>query len=87
MKNLFDVVIVANGEFPLNKIPLDILRNARHIIACDGAIGNVPQAEVVIGDGDSVPMAFHDRLIHIDEQEDNDLTRQHATVCRKDGRK
>jgi thiamine pyrophosphokinase len=75
MNTLFDVVIVANGEFPLNKTPLDILRNARHIVACDGAIGNVPQAEVVIGDGDSVPMAFHDRLIHIDEQEDNDLTK------------
>lgn len=75
MNTLFDVVIVANGEFPTKELPLGILRSAKHIVACDGAIRNVPQAEVVIGDGDSVPTAFHDRLIHIDEQEDNDLTK------------
>lgn len=75
MNTLFDVVIVANGEFPTNGLPLDILKNAKHIIACDGAIKKVPQAEVVVGDGDSVPSAFHDRLVQIDEQEDNDLTK------------
>lgn len=75
MKTEFDVVIVANGEFPTNEIPLDILKNARHIVACDGAIKHVPQAEVVVGDGDSVPTAFHDRIIQIEEQEDNDLTK------------
>lgn len=71
----FDVVIVANGEFPTNELPLGMLSNAKHIVACDGAIRNVPQAEVVIGDGDSVPTVFHDRLIQVDEQEDNDLTK------------
>jgi thiamine pyrophosphokinase len=75
MNTLFDVVIVANGEFPKNEIPLSILKNAKHIVACDGAIKNVPQAEVVVGDGDSVPPAYHDRLIRIEEQEDNDLTK------------
>lgn len=73
MNTEFDVVIVANGEFPTHEIPLGILKNAKHIVACDGAIKNVPQAEVVVGDGDSVPAAFHDRLIQIEEQEDNDF--------------
>jgi thiamine pyrophosphokinase len=75
MKTLFDVAVVANGEFPTHEIPLGILRNVRHIVACDGAIMNVPHAEVVVGDGDSVPTAYHDRLIQIEEQEDNDLTK------------
>ena len=75
MSEKFDVVIVANGEFPKHEIPLGIMKNARHLVACDGAIRNVPQAEVVVGDGDSVPAAYHDRLIQIEEQEDNDLTK------------
>ena len=75
MNTLFDVVIVGNGVFPTNEIPLGILKNARHIVACDGAIKHVPQAEVVVGDGDSVPTAYQDRLIKIEEQEDNDLTK------------
>ena len=75
MNTQFDVVIVANGEFPTTEIPLGILKNAKHIVACDGAIKNVPQAEVVVGDGDSVPTIYHDKLIQIEEQEDNDLTK------------
>jgi len=75
MNTLFDVVIVANGDFPTHEIPLDILKKARHIVACDGAIKHVPQAEVVVGDGDSMPAVYHDRLIQIEEQEDNDLTK------------
>lgn len=75
MNTQFGVVIVANGEFPTNEIPLGILKNAKHIVACDGAIKNVPQAEVVVGDGDSVPTIYHDKLIQIEEQEDNDLTK------------
>ena len=71
----FDAVILANGQFPSHPIPLDILKNANHIVCCDGAIKNVPQAEVVVGDGDSIPAALHDRLIQITEQDDNDQTK------------
>ena len=71
----FDAVIIANGEFPTHDVPLDILKNARHIVACDGAIKNVPQAEAVVGDGDSIPSSYQDRLIRIEEQYDNDLTK------------
>ena len=75
MKEVYDAVIVANGQFPTHAIPLDILKNTSHIICCDGAIKNVTQAEVVVGDGDSVPEAYRDRLIQITEQDDNDLTK------------
>lgn len=71
----FDAVIVANGTFPSHPMPLAILKKAPHVVACDGAVRYVPDAEVVVGDGDSVPAEYHDRLIQIHEQEDNDLTK------------
>ena len=74
-KEVFDAVIVANGLFPTHAIPLAILQHAKHIVACDGAICHVPQAETGIGDGDSIPEAVRHKLIRIDEQEDNDLTK------------
>ena len=78
-KETFDAVIVANGQFPTHAIPLNILHHAEHLIACDGAI--VPLHSeglgeaVIIGDGDSVEEAFRSKLIRIDEQDDNDLTK------------
>lgn len=76
MKNiLFDAVVVANGQFPIHKVPLSILSRAPHIVACDGAVIHVPHAEAIVGDGDSVPAEYGERLIRIDEQEDNDLTK------------
>ena len=75
MKEEFDAVIVANGQFPSHAVPLDILKGARHIVCCDGAIHHVPSAEVIIGDGDSVPDEYRNRLICIEEQDDNDLTK------------
>ena len=65
----FDAVIVANGQFPSHAIPLDILKSAHHIVCCDGAIANLspltPHSSplTVIGDGDSVPDEYRDRLI------------------------
>ena len=83
MNTLFDVVIVANGEFPTHDVPLNILHQATHLIACDGAIIQLVRhspltshpSPLIIGDGDSVPEEYHNRLIQIDEQEDNDLTK------------
>ena len=80
----FDVVIVANGLFPTHESPLAILHNAPFVVACDGAVRHVPDSDVVIGDGDSVPVAFHDRLVQIDEQVDNDLTKA-TCYCLKRG--
>lgn len=88
METTFEAVILANGTFPTHAVPLDILHHAAHLIACDGAFASLPSGGVgggclggclgevvVIGDGDSLPAAFHDRLIRIDEQDDNDLTK------------
>jgi thiamine pyrophosphokinase len=81
MNEKFDAVIVANGQFPSHTIPLDILKNASHIVCCDGAITHLspllPQLSslIIIGDGDSVPAEYRDRLIQIDEQDDNDQTK------------
>ena len=79
MEKTFDAVIIANGAFPTHAVPLNILNHAAHLIACDGAITpllleGLGEA-VIIGDGDSVPVEYRDRLIQIDEQDDNDLTK------------
>lgn len=71
----FDAVILAHGVFPTHPVPLQLLHTAEHVVCCDGAISAYPDADVVIGDGDSVPAQYHDRLIQINEQEDNDLTK------------
>ena len=71
----FDAVILANGDFPRAEIPLDLLSRAPFVCACDGAVNHYPQADAIVGDGDSVPENLRDRLIQIDEQEDNDLTK------------
>ena len=81
MKEEFDAVIVANGLFPSHTIPLDILHHAAHLIACDGAISPLRMEglgeALVIGDGDSVPDEFRDRLICIEEQADNEVLQGH----------
>lgn len=71
----FDAVIVANGLFPTHPVPLHILRQAAHVVCCDGAVSHVPTAEAIVGDGDSVPPEHRHRLILVDEQDDNDLTK------------
>ena len=71
----FDAVILAHGDFPHTDIPLGLLDRAPFVCACDGAVNYYPQADAIVGDGDSVPEDLRDRLIQIDEQEDNDLTK------------
>lgn len=79
----FDTVIVADGAFPKGDVALNILRHARHIIACDGAAktllsqGFEPTGITVIGDGDSLSEELKAQLhfIQIEEQDSNDLTK------------
>lgn len=73
--NRFDAVILANGLFPTAEEPLRLLREARYVVCCDGAACHWPQCDAIVGDGDSVPEELRSRLIQIDEQEDNDLTK------------
>ena len=84
-----DVVVLANGDFPAHAVPLSLLENATHIVACDGAVAHLTAHDghadiIAIGDGDSVPNNLRDRLIQIDEQEDNDLTKA-TRYCLKQG--
>ena len=52
------LIIVANGDFPVHQIPLEILKSAKSILACDGAAntlidkGFIP--DIIIGDLDSI---------------------------------
>lgn len=71
----YDVVILANGAFPKDDIPLQLLQKAPLVVCCDGAIAHWPQADVAIGDGDSVPPELREKFIQINEQDDNDLTK------------
>ena len=76
-------VILANGEFPKSKHLLDLLTNADFLICCDGAINSLMSIELVpnliIGDLDSIDdglkTRFADRIIHIPNQDTNDLTK------------
>lgn len=79
----FDAVILADGDFPTNAIPLGILNKANYLVCCDGAgakaieHGIMPTA--VVGDGDSLPQSVREMLgerLHIvNEQDYNDLTK------------
>lgn len=82
-KTEYDVVILAAGDFPTDVTAMRILRNAKHLIACDRAVEELLEMdiepEVIVGDGDSVSAttkAKYQHIFHtIDEQEDNDLTK------------
>ena len=86
------VVILADGSFPVHRIPLEYLRNAGHIICCDGSARSLAEAgfepEAVVGDLDSLDMGlldrFSDRLVRDDDQETNDLTKA-VRWCRTKG--
>lgn len=75
------LVIVANGKFPENSIPLKILNNAKYIIACDGAveklIKNGYNPNIIIGDLDSISiknMKKYNGIIKKEsDQNENDL--------------
>ena len=74
-------VILANGDFPKHPTPLRILKEATAIICCDGAVNYLNEYGLkpsqIIGDMDSISkelkIKFEDSLIHIEEQNENDL--------------
>ena len=85
-------VILADGDFPKAEEPISFLRRAARIVCCDGSAASLAEfglePAVVIGDLDSLPpefkKRFSDRLIHVREQETNDLTKA-FTYCREQG--
>lgn len=78
-----EAVILADGSFPEHSVPLEYLRKARHIICCDGSVGNLIKTdlepEAIVGDldslDDSMAERFSDRLCRDSDQETNDLTK------------
>ena len=70
-----EAVILADGDFPTHEIPCALLHNAKYVCCCDGAARHYPQADAIVGDGDSVPESLRHRLIRVEEQADNDLTK------------
>ena len=77
------IVILAAGDFPQAEAPLQALREADLRICCDSAAegllthGLVP--DHIVGDLDTLSPAlrerYTDRITHIAEQDDNDLTK------------
>jgi thiamine pyrophosphokinase len=83
LKDKYEAVIVAGGEYPTTPIALKILNEAPYVVCCDGAAdayisrGGVPDA--IVGDGDSISVCnrerYADRLHIFAEQETNDQTK------------
>ncbi len=79
----YDAVILAAGDFPQHLLPIKILKQAKNLFVCDGALADLLKLEItptaIIGDGDSISNALKERfsaIYHqVEEQEENDLTK------------
>lgn len=77
------IAIVANGEFPASKLVTNWLEYRQLLIACDGALNNLQQQQVLvdyaIGDGDSrnsiAPVNLKNPFIEVKDQNSNDLSK------------
>jgi thiamine pyrophosphokinase len=85
-------VIVADGSFPVNEIPLGYLKNASRIVCCDGSALSLLlagyQPDAIVGDmdslGDDLANRFADRVFKDENQDTNDLTKA-VTWCSEMG--
>ncbi len=76
-------VIVADGEFPTHKIPLEAIKAAKFLVCCDGAINQLDARKIVpdliVGDLDSADPKLLDKYktktCKSDCQDTNDLTK------------
>ncbi len=83
LKKKYPTVILADGRFPSQKIPLGILDTAQRIIACDASVESLinygMEPTAIVGDLDSISQdlkyGFSDRLFQDTDQEHNDLTK------------
>jgi thiamine pyrophosphokinase len=83
MQQFSETVIIGNGAFPKHSVPLQILRNAKRILCCDGAaddlVANGFEPFLVIGDMDSISDVNKNRFSHIvvedPDQDTNDQTK------------
>lgn len=78
-----EAVILANGEYPVHPLPLQVLMEAPYVVCCDGGadayIGKGYVPDIIIGDGDSLSPENRTRyasIIHYNsDQETNDQTK------------
>ena len=83
MKQNYDAVIIANGEYPFAPQALQIITDAPYVVCCDGGADNYISRghtpDIIIGDGDSLSSANRDKyahlFVHVTEQENNDQTK------------
>ncbi|MDR0541508.1 MAG: thiamine diphosphokinase [Dysgonamonadaceae bacterium] len=79
----FKTVILADGSFPKQEIPLSFLREAHRVICCDGATEKLltfgREPDYIVGDLDSISGELKQRFSSIlflnPDQETNDLTK------------
>ena len=84
------IVILCDGEFPRKAYPLYLLDSADSVVCCDGSVlkylrygkrryGEERLPEAVVGDMDTLPKAWQEKLseiiVHESEQDDNDQTK------------
>lgn len=85
----YEAVIIADGLFPQSESVLRLIRDAGLVICCDGstrkALVNGFTPDYIVGDLDSLEdrfkVQFADRLIHVSDQETNDLTKAVRFAC------
>jgi thiamine pyrophosphokinase len=85
-------LLLADGNFPTHPKAIACLQKAETIVCCDGAAQKLldfgREPDFIVGDFDSVTQSlqhrFHNRLIHIPDQETNDLTKGFR-FCLKQG--
>ena len=88
----YDTIIVANGEPPAHPEALRLLREARTVVCCDGAVSGLValgvEPAVIVGDGDSITpelaARFADRFCPDRSEEYNDLTKA-VNYCEAQG--
>ena len=67
-------VVAANGTWPREEIWKPLVEKADMLIALDGA-GDRIQADLVLGDMDSISQIPNDKFLHLVEQDDTDLAK------------
>jgi len=93
ISDIAETIILANGQYPSHLIPLTILKQAKYIICCDGAIDQLSKNNIepsaIVGDCDSLSeenkLKYKDILFKNSDQETNDLTKA-VQFCIKNNR-
>ena len=87
-----NILLIANGKFPKIKLIKEILSEDYSIVCCDGAAekvyNNNLEPDIIIGDMDSMNpelySKFSNRIIQIDDQGTNDLSKALDWLNRND---